>query len=580
MTRPSLSSLLRQTIPLRVGSLRRQLGSARGQLRRLARRSYDRVRAIHPAYPNTLLNRGAALAAAGQLAEALAYYDRAIGLRPNNAAALYDHAVILRRLKRSDEALASLDRALALEPDFAAALISRSKILRLFGDIDESVKCHRKMMQLRPHDPTLHTALIFTLNFDPSATEAEKQRERAEWNRRHAQKFRSGWKPHDNDPDPERRLRIGYVSRYFRRDNAAYGFANAILHRDAERSEIFCYSDSESEDDVSARIRERAHHWRLTGELSDDRLADLIRQDRIDILIDCVGHMSGNRLLVFARKPAPVQVTAWGEPTGTGLEAMDYLFASPVLVPESDRGLFAEHVIDFPNFTGVWSPDQLPDVGPLPALSQGYVTFGSFNRVAKLSAPTIQCWAAILRRLPQARLILKNLSFGEPAIQQRIRDAFERHGVAASALIFLGSTDRQTHFACYNLVDIALDPFPHAGGMTTLDALWMGVPVITWSGRSVSARWAATSLVPLGLTDFVADGPESYLELAVAKAADLESLSRLRASLRTRVATSEFGDGPNYCRLVETACREIWRRWCSEQRSNGATTARSAESGP
>ncbi len=380
-------------------------------------------------------------------------------------------------------------------------------------------------MRLSPEDPELHTLLIFSLNFDPSLTEVDKQRERTEWDRRHAQKFKAQWKAHGNDPDPERRLRIGYVSKYFRHDNACYGFGNAILHRDAERFELFCYSDSDTEDDATAQLRERVHHWHHTRDLTDDQLAELIRADQIDILVDCVGHMTGNRLLVFARKPAPVQVTAWGEPTGTGLEAIDYLFSSPVLVPPSDRGLFAERVVDFPNFTGFWSPDLLPDVAPLPALTQDHFTFGSFNRATKIGPPTIRCWASILKRVPRARLILKHMHFADPAQQWRITRAFEAEGVPAGALTFLGGTDRQTHFACYNLLDIALDPFPHAGGMTTLDALWMGVPVITWPGESVSSRWGATSLVPLGLTDFVADSSESYVELAVAKAADLKSLS-------------------------------------------------------
>jgi predicted O-linked N-acetylglucosamine transferase (SPINDLY family) len=299
--------------------------------------------------------------------------------------------------------------------------------------------------------------------------------------------------------------------------------------------------------------------------MSDDELAELIRRDRIDILVDCVGHMAGNRLLVFARKPAPIQVTAWGEPTGTGLKTMDYLLASPVLIPESDRALFSERIVDLPNFTGLWTPGPLPDVGPLPALTRGYVTFGSFNRPVKLSHSTIRCWAALLRRVAEAKLILKHPQLADRGERTQVATAFETEGIPPTAITFLGGMDRPSHFAAYNAIDIALDPFPHGGGMTTLDALWMGVPVVTWAGKTVSSRWAATSLAPLGLTDFMADDPESYLELAIAKAADLESLSRLRASLRTRVATSEFGDGARYCRTVEAAYLKMWQRWCAER---------------
>jgi len=381
-------------------------------------------------------------------------------------------------------------------------------------------------------------------------------------------KFRALWKRHENDSTPERRLRIGYVSSYFRYDNSTYSFGDVILNHDADRFEVFCYSDTRQEDDASAILRERVDHWRRTRELSDDQLSELIRGDRIDILVDCLGHMAGNRLLVFARKPAPLQVTAWGEVTGTGLKAMDYLLASPVLIPEADRNLFAETVIDLPNFSGFWSPDLLPDVGPLPAIERGYVTFGSFSRVQKIIEPTIRCWAAILRKMTGARLVLKHPQLAEASFRTRIATAFERYGVPSAALIFLGGTDRQTHFSCYNEIDIALDTFPHAGGMTTLDALWMGVPVVSLPGNSVSTRWAATSLVPLGLSDFLADSEEGYIELAVDKATNIASLARLRATLRTRMATSEFGDGPRFCRAVEASYVKMWSRWCQDHSSS------------
>lgn len=546
--------------------MRHKIGNAGRKLRRLALALYDRVLAIEPGYAQKLFNRGNALTNAKRFGEALAYYERSLTIRPDDVDVLYNSSVTLRRLRRSDDALVRIDRALALKPNFARALVSRGRILRMQLDINNAIKCFREAMKLRPGDSALHSTLIFTLNFDPSASEADKQFERAQWDRRHAQKFRSLWRAHDNEPVPGRRVRIGYVSSYFRHDNAAYGFANAILHHDPDRFEIFCYSDTANEDDVTVRLRERVDQFHRTKELSDDQLAELIRRDRIDILIDCVGHMAGNRLLVFARKPAPIQVTAWGEPTGTGLKAIDYLLAGPVLVPEVNRGLFAERVIvDLPNFTGFWTPDPLPDFGPLPALTRGYVTFGSFNRPVKMSDDTIRSWAVILRRLPGARLVLKHPQLAEPSLRMRIAAAFQAEGVPPTVLTFLGGTDRISHFAAYNAIDIALDPFPHAGGMTTLDALWMGVPVVTWAGKTVSSRWAATSLVPLDLTDFIADSPESYIELAVAKAADLESLSQLRASLRTRMATSDFGDGPHYCRTVEAAYLKMWQHWCDER---------------
>jgi protein O-GlcNAc transferase len=542
--------------------LGQSVSRARRKLGRVTLGFLDRARAVNPAYAQALFDRGNALAEQDRIEEALTFLDRGLGVRPDDVRVLCRRAALLKRAWRADEALLSLERALAVKPDSPDALVSRALILRTLGDAPQALACLREAMRLRPHDPVLHTTYIFTLNFDPSLDEADKQRERAEWARRHAQAFKSHWKPHANERIPERRLRIGYLSSFFGYDNSTYGFGQVILNRDADRFELFCYSDTLNEDDATAALREKVHHWRRTRELSDDQLAELIRSDRIDILIDCLGHMNGNRLLVLARKPAPIQVTAWGEVTGTGLEAVDYLLGSPALIPESDRHLFAERVIDLPNFTGFWSPDSLPDVGPLPAIKQGCVTFGSFSRLAKIIEPTIRCWARILRKLPGSRLVLKNRQLSDPAFRRRIAVGFERHGVSPDALVFVGGTDRQTHFGCYNMLDIALDTFPHAGGMTTLDALWMGVPVISWPGKSVSSRWAATSLVPLGLSEFLVASEDHYVELAVAKAQDLHSLAQLRAGLRARVASSEFGDGRRYCRAVEARYIEMWSSWC------------------
>ena len=409
---------------------------------------------------------------------------------------------------------------------------------------------------------TVHSNLIFALNFEPTASAARLQAERARWNELYAQQFAPLIRPHNNDPDPNRRLRVGYVSSHIRRQASIYAFGGVLLCHDPTSFEVVCYSDTLDEDDVTARLRARSDKWHRTVELSDDNFADLVRADGIDILVDCVGHMGGHRLLVFARKPAPIQVTAWGEPTGTGLKAMDYLLADPVLVPASERALLAERVFDLPNFLGYWVPDPLPEPVALPAIANGYVTFGSFNRPEKIQDPVLRNWAAILRGLPNARLVLKWARHAEPGRGARILGIFEEEGVGPERVTLLGNSDRADHFAAYQRIDIALDPFPHGGGMTTLDALWMGVPVVTWSGHTISSRLAAASLTALGLTDFIASDLENYVSLAVAKAADFDALARLRASLRGRVAGSVIGDPIRYTRAVEAAYREMWQRWC------------------
>lgn len=527
--------------------------------------SYDRALALAPRDIRTLNNRADLLRETKRLNEALRSYDRVLQLAPDNVRALHHRSYALRELHRFGEALESCELALKLQPRNASLLAARGIILECQGRIGEAIASFRQSLAIRP-DPAVHTTLIFAMNFDPSASAHDKQQERARWNSQYARPLGALARSHENRRDPHRRLRIGYVSAHFKGQSATYAFGGVLLNHDPSSVEIFCYSDTAREDKVTARLRASVDHWRHVAGLSDDRLAELVREDGIDILVDAVGHMGGNRLLTFARKPAPVQVTGWGEPTGTGLETMDYLLADPVLVPESERKLLAEHVVHLPNFLGYWSPEAPPEPGPLPAFKNGYLTFGSFNRLEKVTDAVLQAWASILRSLPSARLIIKSVVLSDPDQKRRIIGCFGAEGVAAERLILLAASSRDDHFAAYQAVDIALDTFPHSGGMTTLDALSMGIPVVTWAGQSISSRLAASCLTALGLTDFIANDAAGYVELARAKSADIEAIGRLRAGLRDRLTTSEFGDGARYARAVESAYREMWKTWCSKTR--------------
>jgi protein O-GlcNAc transferase len=470
---------------------------------------------------------------------------------------------LLQSLVRYREALSSYDKALAINASYYQAFNGRGNALLDQGLVDEAITCYRRALAIKPNEPGIHSNLIFACNFDTAATMADHQAERIRWDEQHARQFAVSIRPHTNDPDPDRRLRIGYVSSHFLHQAATYSFGGVLVSHDPSSFEVICYSDTLQGDDVTARLRAHAAEWHDTAALSDDALAELIRADGIDILVDLVGHMRGHRLLVFARKPAPVQVTAWGEPTGTGLSVMDYLLADPVLVPVAERRFVVEQVVDLPNVLGYWVPDPLPEPGALPALRRGYVTFGSFNRLAKIQDPVLRTWAAILHALPEAHLVLKDRGLADSNQRARIGAILAEEGIAAERVKLLGPTDRAGHYAAYQEIDIALDPFPHAGGMTTLDALWMGVSVVTWPGRTISSRWTATSLTALGLTDFIAPDLEAYVALAVAKASDVTALARLRANLRQRVSASAFGDCARYTRAVEAAYREMWRRWCN-----------------
>jgi protein O-GlcNAc transferase len=455
------------------------------------------------------------------------------------------------------------------------ALFNRGNAYIDLGRPKDAIYDLRNALSLRPNDTDIHTSLIFAVNFDTDATAESLQAERAKWA---SHLPNSAGMTHPNDPNPERRLRVGYVSSHFRHQAATYAFGGVIVHHDPDQFEVVCYSDTAAEDDLSAHLRHRADKWRRTSDLSDDQLAQLVRQDQIDILVDLVGHMKGNRLRVFAAKPAPIQITAWGEPTGTGLKAVDYLFADPVLVPASERALLAEEVADLPCFLGFWSPDALPEPGGLPANDRGYVTFGSFNRLAKTSEPVLQEWSAILRAVPGSRLILKDRLVAQQA--NVIRGVLAEEGISAERVTLIEQVDRAAHFAAYRDIDIALDPFPHGGGMTTLESLWMGVPVVTAPGRIISSRLAAAILTAAGLTGFIATDREHYVQLAAAKASELDALAQLRSTLRQRLANTEFGDAVRYTRAVERHYRSMWQEWCRRGQMTGAVNSQRRGAGP
>jgi predicted O-linked N-acetylglucosamine transferase (SPINDLY family) len=535
---------------------------------------YRRVLEVQPAQFETLHFFGLLEAQRGRLVEGERLIARSLQVNAERAEAFSNHARVLNELKRSEDAIAACDRALAINPRMIEALVHRGNALHDLLRPEEGTAELRKALAVRPN-PVLHSHLIFFRNFETHATTAELQADRADFGRLYGAPLAGTIRPHANRPDPARKLRVGYMSGYFRRHSTIYAFGGVLLEHDPAQLDIVCYSDTVEEDALSERFRGRAHAWRRIVGLTDDQVAEMVRADAIDILVDAVGHMSGNRLLVFARKPAPIQVTAWGEPTGTGLATMDYLLADPVLAPESERRLLPERIADLPNFLAYWAPEALPEPVRLPALDRGYVTFGSFNRHLKLQDPVLRVWADILRRSPTARLVIKaeheNVARSRPA---RIKALLAEQGVAEDRVTLIGRDDRIDHFSAYHGVDIALDPFPHGGGMTTLDALWMGVPTVTFPGRTFSSRLAAASMTAVGLADFVAADQDGYVGLAIAKAADLDALAQLRAGLRARVATSAIGDQPTYTRAVEAAYREMWRRWCAERGAGGAAPVR------
>jgi predicted O-linked N-acetylglucosamine transferase (SPINDLY family) len=366
--------------------------------------------------------------------------------------------------------------------------------------------------------------------------------------------------------DSKRRIVVGYVSSDFRDHSASLTFKPLLRHHDQANFEVVCYSCAPVQDAVTEECRSLADRWVDARQLSDRELADRIESDGVDILVDLSGHTDGNRLGVFAAKPAPIQVTAWGHVTGTGLPTIDYLFADKVQIPEGVRHLFAERVYDLPCLITMEPPRQ-PLSSALPMIANGHVTFGVFNRIDKISDGALALWSRLLQAVPGSVIMVKHSALSDAFVRDNLIGRFVAHGVAADRVCCLGGTTRAEHLAAFADVDISLDPFPQNGGVSTWESLHMGVPVVARLGSGCSSRAGGAIVKAVGLDDWVADDDEGYLAIAREHASRPVDLAALRARLPAMLAGSEAGNTERYVRRVEEGYRRFWRDLCASHGS-------------
>lgn len=451
-------------------------------------------------------------------------------------------------------------------PDFAKAYAFLGSAYGRMGDTATAIAHLERAAELDPSDVSIHSTLIFALDQSAETTMERAYRARRDFNavvRVDPTLIAS----HTNDRDPERRLRVGYVSADFRNHSAAYGFGPVLLAHTRGQFELYAYSCSPEEDVRTADFRQVVPNWRDAAGWDDDRLEAQIREDQIDILVDLSGHSAGNRLGVFARKPSPVQITMIGYITGTGLDAMDYLFADETtILPEEERW-YAEEIVRLPRIMTYWAPDitAVGDVTAPPADTNGHLTFGVFNRLGKIQPPCTRAWAEILQRLPDARLIVKAPGMDDEAARIDLERMFAESGAPLGRLEFRGMTDQNDHLRTYHLIDVALDCSPHGGGMSTLDAAWMGVPTLTLPDKQIPSRIATTVARELGLNYLVADSWPDYIARAVALDGQRGELRRVRRLMRDMFTVSSFGDHYTFARSVEAQYRALWQRWCRDE---------------
>lgn len=528
--------------------------------------SLERAVALTPNCPSLYSNLGNALRDLGRLEDAVGVYRKALVLEPENAEARVNLGNAFKEMGRLAEAEDSYRKALLVQPDMAQTHFNLGTVYQDQCRIREAIACYRRALALRPDHVIAHSNLLMNIQYDPDSTPETLLEESLDWERKHLAGIRAA-DAHPNDPVPERRIRIGYVSGDFRRHPVGYFLDGVLACHDPERVEVFCYANQSFGDDLTDRLRKNAHHWRDTFGSPDDRVEELIREDSVDILVDLSGHTARNLLPVFGRKPAPVQATWAGYVGTTGLSAMDYLISDDRETPHGTDGWYREKVIRLPDcYVCYTPPDYAPPVTPLPARKNGFVTFGCFNNLAKLNSRVVELWTRLLQEIPDARLLLVTKALGDAPTRERFREPFARSGVEDRVMLH-GMVPHPELLARYGEVDIALDPFPYSGGLTTLESLWMGVPVITLGGDRFAARHSLSHLTAVGLGELIATDRDSYIEIAVSLAGDIPGMESLRLGLRERMASSPLCDCPRFTRSLEEAYRTMWRTWCGKRQS-------------
>jgi protein O-GlcNAc transferase len=527
----------------------------------------QRALKLKPNFAEAHLNLANALTDLGKFTEGVASYRRALEIRPDYATAHSGLGDALTRLGRFEEAIVSCRRAIEINPEDVWANFNLGVALHSQGRIDDSVVCYRRAIEIKPDCLEAYSNLLFVRTYQPSQSAASLSPEVGRFGDLVAQKARpyADW---PNLPSPDQRLRVGFVSGDFGSHPVGYFLESilpAVIKRGGSRLEFFAYASHVRNDAVSDRIKSCCRGWRVAVKLTDEELARSIHEDGINVLIDLSGHSAYNRLPVFAWKPAPVQATWLGYLATTGVTAIDYVIGDPWTLPKSEAANFTEEIWHLPETYLCFQPNiNLPVLAP-PAVANGFVTFGCFNNLAKITDSVVALWAGILREVPQSRLFLKTSQLAQKASQKFISDRFAAHGIDPKRLTLEGPSPRIELLSTYHKVDIALDPFPYPGITTTIEALWMGVPVLTMAGERFLSRQGIGIMMNSGLPQWIAHGVEDYASKAVAHARDLEALIRLRAGLRKQLATSPLMDAPRFADRFEAAVHDMWTSWCNSR---------------
>jgi protein O-GlcNAc transferase len=519
--------------------------------------AWDEKDAVAYRVLGTWLNRS------GKLETFDARTERAVESCPDDVYALVNMGVVAQRRGRPSLAIRLHRRALALNPRLIEAHLNLGAALSDQGLYSEAGAVCRAALELEPERWGIWSNLMFSLHFDPSLTPEVIHAEHRRFAQRAAASQGAGAPRFEHVREPERRLRIGYVSPDLREHPVGYFLEPVLREHAAHDFEICCYSDVPVADAVTRRIEGLAHHFTDCSKWSDEALAERIRADRVDILVDLAGHTGRNRLLVFARRPSPVQVSWLGYFATTGLDAIQYRIADAWSVPPGAERFFSEEIVRLPRSQNCFLSPEGPEPAPAPVLERGHVTFGCFNNPSKISRRVIAAFGRILRSLPSSRLVLKYAAFEDPALRASYLEWLAQEQIDPARVELRGHSSMRGFLQAFSDIDVALDPFPYSGETTALHTLWQGVPLVTLEGETLVQRLGSRVLRVAGLSQWIARSEDEYVALAVRLGSDPLELARVRGGLRQHMQGSPLFDHAGVTRELEAAYRAMWRRFCA-----------------
>jgi protein O-GlcNAc transferase len=522
-----------------------------------AEQAYAKGLRVDPNNGPLTANLGVLAAQQGNILLALQRLERSVLLDDKNSTTWYNYALALLEGERADESLPVIQRSLDLA-EGADALCAKAMILTSLAKAAEAAEVYDKSLVKNPAHPMASFNAIFARTLK-NTTPTDNYAARKRWH--DVFKWCGTKQPHSNEKVPYRKLRVGYVGGDFKMHSASFFFGKVILHHNRKLCDPYCYMSMtpNPNDDHRTKLFMEKTNWRDISAKNDDEAETMIRADQIDILVDLSGHTGGNRLVLFTRKPAPIQVHAWGFAHGSGCPEIDYFFADEYSIPQDERSHFAEEIWDLPCIIGYEPPDynQAGASSP-PVARDGVFTFGVFGRFEKYSPQSLEAWHKILLRTPNSRLIIKDLMMRRPHAIKRVREVM--HDVDPKRILFMQDCSHPEQLLTYQTVDLVLDTFPHTGGVTALEIIYMGTPIVTLYNGQVGGRTTSAALRAIGHQDWVATSIDDYVRKAVKLATERTEVGKARETLREKLLKSPVCNG--YTEAVENAYRQMWWRYC------------------